>query len=57
MCTPSNTCFLGVHIQNSSLIGSAIFAQLTAESPYTLQWAALFPPKNCPFAHGDLDPI
>jgi len=32
-------------IQNSILIGSAVFAQLTAESPYTLQWAVLFPSK------------
>jgi len=26
-------------------ISSAIFAQVTAESPYTLQWAAPFPSK------------
>jgi len=41
-----NTCFLGptrVQIQNSIPIGSAVFAQLTAERPYrpTSQWAAL----------------
>ena len=30
----------------------SVFAQLTAESPYTLQWAAPFPPRNCPFAWG-----
>jgi len=48
-CVPkSNTYFLWptqVHIPNDILIGSAVFAQLTAESPYTLQWAALFPSK------------
>jgi len=27
------------------LIGLAVSAQLTAENPYTLQWAALFPLK------------
>ena len=53
---PSNTCFLGptrVHIPNGILIGSAIFAQLTAEGPYTLQWAAHFPLKIA-HVHGDL---
>jgi len=33
MCTPSNTCFHAptrVHIPNGILIGSAVFAQLTA---------------------------
>jgi len=58
--TPSNTWFCrpilahnpnGISILNC---GSAIFAQLTAECPYTLQWAAL-PPQNCPFPWGDLD--
>jgi len=52
-------CFLGrtgVHIPNEISIGSAIFAQLTAESSYTLQWAASFPIKIAPL-HGDLDPI
>jgi len=38
-------------------IGSAVFAQVTAESPYTLQWAPLFLfPKITP-SHGDVDPI
>ena len=61
MCTRSNTCFLGpvlVHMLNGISIGSAVSAQLTAESPYTLvtlQWAALFP-QNCPFAWRDLGP-
>jgi len=29
-------------IPNDILIGSAVFAQIKPESPYTLQWAALF---------------
>jgi len=40
-----NLCFLGptrVHNPNGKSIGS-FFAQLTAESPYTLQWAPLCP--------------
>jgi len=44
--------FLGrrqVHIPNGISIGSAVFAHLTAESHYTLQWAAAFPVQNCPF--------
>jgi len=39
-----NLCFLRptwVHNSNSKSIGSAVFAQLMAESPYTLQWAPL----------------
>jgi len=39
---PSNTRFLWptrVHIPNIISIGSAVFAQLTAERPYTVQWA------------------
>jgi len=47
---PSNTCFLGFtrdHNPNGISIGSAIFAQLTAEFPYTLQWATLYP-KTAP---------
>jgi len=32
-----------VHNPNGKSIGSAISAQLTAESPYTLQWATLSP--------------
>jgi len=41
------------HDRNGISIGSAIFAQLTAECPYwrTLQWAALSP-QNCPFSWG-----
>jgi len=55
MCTPSNTCFLGAtsaHIPNDISIGSAIFAQLTAQSPYTLQSAIPLSPQNCSFAWG-----
>ena len=42
----SNTYLLGptrVHTPNGMSIGSAVFAQLTAEGPCTLQWAALPP--------------
>jgi len=38
---PSNTCFfrpIGVHIPNGIFIGSAVFAQLTAGSPYNLMY-------------------
>jgi len=37
-------------------MGSVVFAQLTAESPYTLQWAAPFLLKIAPL-HGALDSI
>jgi len=50
---PSNTCFLRptpLRIPNGISIGSAVFAQLTAASPYTLPWAAPFPLK---IAHAD----
>jgi len=64
---PSNTCFLGttrVHIPNGIWISTAAFAQLTGESPYTLQRATPFPPQNFPFTrdpdphltHGSLGP-
>jgi len=39
------------HKPNGILIGSAIFAQTTAQSSYTLQWDAPSSPENCPF-HG-----
>ena len=51
---PSNTWFLGpiqAHKPNGISISSAVFAQLTAECPYTLVWDALFP-QNCPFPWG-----
>jgi len=40
-----------VHNRYDKWIGSVVFAQLTAESAYTLQWA---PPihQNCPFLWG-----
>jgi len=44
-----------VRIPNGISIGSAVFAQTTAECPYTLQWAAL-PPQNCPFPWGCVPP-
>ena len=49
--TSSKTCFLRptrVHILNSISIGSAAFAQLTAESVYTLQLGCPFPLKTSP---------
>jgi len=44
--TPSNLWFLGpirAHNPNGISIGSAVFAQMTAEFPCTLQWDAPFP--------------
>jgi len=43
------------HNPNSISIGSAVFAQIIAECPYTLQWDAPFPFQNCSFLWGDLD--
>jgi len=58
LCTPSNICFLGsirVHIPNGILIGSAVFALLTAKCPYTLQ---CFPcPLKIAYSHVELGPI
>jgi len=34
------------------MTGSAVFAQMTTECSYTLQWDAPFPPQNCPFPWG-----
>jgi len=51
---PCYTCFLRlirVHNPNGISIGSVIFAQLTADSPYTLQRAPLSI-KDCPFPWG-----
>jgi len=45
---PCNTwCFppKRVHNQNGTSIGSAVFAQMTAECLYTLQWLGCFPLK------------
>jgi len=50
---PSKMWFLG-STRLSISIGSAVFAQLTARSPYTSQWAPLSP-QIAP-SHGDLDP-
>jgi len=53
--TPSNTRFLPpipAHNPNGISIGSAVFAQMTVECPYTLQWDAQSPPKICPFPWG-----
>jgi len=44
------------HIPNGISTGSAVFAQMTAECPYALQWDAPFPLQNCPFPWGDMDP-
>jgi len=55
---PSNACFLGptwVHNSNGISIGSAVFAQMTARCPYTLQWTPFFPSK-LPIPMEDLDP-
>ena len=39
---------LRVHNPNGTSISSAVFAQMTAECPYTLQWFACFPLKVAP---------
>jgi len=39
------------HKPNGISISSAVFAQMTAECPYTLHWDAPFP-QNCPFPWG-----
>ena len=52
-CTP-----LDPHLTHDSCgisISSAVFAQMTAECRYTLQWDAAFHPENCPFQWRDLD--
>jgi len=36
------------HNPNGTSIGSAVFAQMTADCPYTLQWFACFPLKIAP---------
>jgi len=58
VCTAPNTCFLEpirVQIPNDISIGSAVFAQLTAESRYTLQRAAPLLLKIAP-SHGGSEP-
>jgi len=44
---------LRAHSPNGITIGSAVFAQVTAECPYTFQWAPF--PQNCPFPWGIWD--
>ena len=44
------------HNSNGISIGLSIFAQITAECPYTLEWATPPPLKIAP-SHGDLEPI
>ena len=56
--TPSNTILGPTPAQNPNCtsIGSAVFAQMTAECPYALQWFARFLLKIAPH-HGGLDPM
>ena len=54
---PSNTWFTlstQLSIPNCMSVGSAVFAQFTVESPYTLEWTATFPSKLS-LDVGDLD--
>ena len=58
MSDPSNRCFLGptpLSNPNGISIGTAVFAQLITDDPYTLQWAALSI-KIVPLRTWDLDP-
>jgi len=58
VCTQPNTCFLGpsrVQIPNGISIGSAVFAQMTAECRYTLQQDAPSP-QNYQFPWGIWSP-
>jgi len=55
---PSNTRFFGpfrAHNPNGIPIGSAVFAQVTTECPYTVQWNDHFPSK-LPLLMEDLNP-
>jgi len=45
----------GLNVPNGISIGSVVFAQVTAECPYTLQWALLFP-QNYLFPWENVDP-
>jgi len=57
---PSNTWFLGpirAHNPNGISICSAVFAHLTAECPYILQWAAPFKIVHSPSTNGSLGPL
>jgi len=55
MYTRASLAHMGVHNLNGISIGSAVFAQLTAERPYTLQRAALSPLKIAS-SHGGSGP-
>jgi len=53
--SPSNVWFLGpvrAYNPNGITISSAVFARVTAECPYTLQWAARSPLKTAPSRWG-----
>ena len=57
---PSDTCFLAPTCSHSTSknnisISSAIFVELMADCPYTLQWAAIFSLKVSPL-HGGSGP-
>ena len=57
--SPSNSWFLGLiraNNPNGISTSSAIFAQITAECPHTLQWVAPFPLKIAPSHRGILTP-
>jgi len=55
---PSNMipCPIRAHNPNGISIGSAVFAEITAECPYTLQWDAPFPKKIAPSYGGSGPP-
>jgi len=56
---PSNTRFLGpirAHNPNGISIGSTVFAQMTVEYPYTLQWDARSPSQKKPLPMGGFGP-
>ena len=57
--SPSNTWFLQcirAHNPNGISINSAVFAQGTAECPYTLQWDAPHSPSKLPLPMGRSGP-
>jgi len=57
--TPSNTWFPGsmpTYIPNDMSIGSAVFAQHMADSPYTLQWSPIFTLEIAPSHWGPGSP-
>ena len=56
---PTNTWFLETihaHNPNSISIGSTVFAQLSTDCPYTLQWDAPSPPSKLPLPTGESGP-